>query len=321
MGFGNGIVLFFLLSNRTIMMATTTLDCRLLCACVCSYYIEPYTGTYNPPDGNPYVPAVGYLTAPKAFFSGTDDIDAALVGQNADGIIVAFRGTLPPSWQSQASLLDWLQDIIDSEPEARSNVPGKVHTGFYDAVMAIVDSVASYVKTLRGTSTTPVYVTGHSKGGPMASIGGYILHGMGIPITQVVTFASPKPGNGAFKQGYETVIPNQIRYENYDDIVPLLPPSDAFIRLVADLPLIGSLFKKAEHWDYEAVGTLRYIESKDHSYKIIPDNPLLMPERLAEIVVELGEDVIDWHFSSFGDAHEVRCGGGYMGGVCRSGVC
>lgn len=300
---------------------STTFDCRLLCACVCSYYIEPYTGTYNPPYGNPYVPAVGYLHAPQAFFKGDDDIDACLVGQNADGIIVAFRGTLPPSWKSQASILDWIQDIVDVEPTAHNNVPGKVHSGFYDAVMAIIDPVASYIKTLRGTSHTKVYVTGHSKGGPMASIGAFILHGMGIPIEQVITFASPRPGNGAFKTGYEAVLPNQIRYENYDDIVPLVPPSDDFIQLVADLPYIGPLFKKAEQWDYEAVGTLCYIESKSDGYNVIPDNVLLMPERLAEVTLELGKDIIDWNFSSFGDAHEVRCGGGYMGGVCRTGVC
>ena len=57
-------------------------------------------------------------------------------------MIVAFRGTLPPSWQSQASVLDWLQDLL-CEPESRPNVPGEVHTGFYDATSAIIAAVAA----------------------------------------------------------------------------------------------------------------------------------------------------------------------------------
>jgi hypothetical protein len=300
---------------------SVTLNCRLLCACGCAYYIDA-TGHYQPLPGDRYGPVVAYLTLPTPISSGTDLIDACLVGENADGGIVAFRGTLPPSWQSQASVLDCLQDLM-AEPETQPGLPGKVHTGFYDATSAIIAAVAAEVKRLNPTGSKPVYVTGHSLGGAMAAIGAWIMQAApyAIAIEQVVTFASPKPGDGAFQTAYQKLFANHVRYENYDDLVPLLPPADDFIKLVAEIPLIGDLFKQAENWDYQPVGTLSYIESAAYKYEVTPDYPLLMDERLAEVAFELGKDIYDEDFSSFGDAHSCACGYGYMSGTCPTAVC
>ena len=302
---------------------SSTLCCRLLCACGCAYAIDPATGRYEPPTGkDPYGGAVRYLATPTPLSGDVDRIDACLVGENEDGVIVAFRGTLPPSFTNQASVLNWLQDLM-AEPETRPNVPGKVHTGFYDATSAIIAAVAKEVRRLDPTGTRRVYVTGHSLGGAMASIGAWILQAAPyrIAIEQVVTFASPKPGDSAFKAAYEAIFGNQIRYENYDDLVPLLPPADAMIRALAAIPLIGDLFKQAEQWDYQPVGALRYIKSAKDGYEVIPDHPLLMDERLVEIAAEIGKAVIDESFASLGDAHNSQCGHGYMGGACPASVC
>jgi pimeloyl-ACP methyl ester carboxylesterase len=301
---------------------SVTLSCRLLCACGCAYNIDPCTGRYQPPPGDRYSPVTGYLTAPTPISGGDDRIDACLVGENADGVIVAFRGTLPPSWQSPPSVLDWLQDLL-CEPESRPNLPGKVHTGFYDATSAIIAAVAAEVKRLNPTGAKRVYVTGHSLGGAMAAIGAWILQAQpyGISIAQVVSFASPKPGDGAFQAAYQKLFANHVRCENYDDLVPLLPPADAFIKMVAEIPVIGELFKQAENWDYQPVGTLSYIESATDDYRVTPDYPLLMDERLGEVAFELGKDIYDEDFSSFGDAHSCLCGFGYMSGTCPSAVC
>ena len=301
---------------------SVTLDCRLLCACACAYDIDPATGRYQPPGGDVYGPAVGYLAPPMPISGGDEEIDACLVGENADGVIVTFRGTLPPSWQSQASVLDWLQDLL-AEPESRPNLPGKIHTGFFDATSAIIAAIAGEVGRLNPAGGKRVYVTGHSLGGAMASIGAYIMQAApyDISIEQVVTFASPKPGDGEFQTAYQKIFPTQIRYENYDDLVPLLPPADDLIRAVVYIPLIGDLFRQAENWDYQPVGTLRYIESAKDGYKVIPDHLLLMAERHLEIAAELAKDMVDENFASFGDAHSSRCGQGYMGGTCPPNIC
>ena len=60
----------------------------------------------------------------------------------------------------------------------------------------------------------------------MASVGAYIMQAAPyhIRIEQVVTFASPKPGDSTFQAAYQKIFPAQIRYQNYGDLVPLLPP-------------------------------------------------------------------------------------------------
>jgi pimeloyl-ACP methyl ester carboxylesterase len=298
---------------------SVTLNCRLLCASGSAYYIDR-KGRYQPPPGDRFGPSVAYLTPPTPVSGGSDRIDACLIGESADGVIVAFRGTLPPSWQSWPSVLDWLQDLL-CEPESYPNLPGKVHTGFYDATSVLIADVAAAVKSLNPAGTKPVYVTGHSLGGAMASLGAWIMQAQpyGISIAQVVTFASPKPGDGTFQAAYQKVFTNQVRYENYDDLVPLLPPAADFIKLVAEIPLIGELFKEAENWDYLPVGTLSYIESATDDYKVVPDYPMV--QRLADITLELAEDIYDEDFSSFGNAHSCLCGFGYMSGTCPSAVC
>jgi hypothetical protein len=303
---------------------TTSLDCRLLCACGLAYDIDPASGRYQPPPPGQdrLTPAVGFLAPPTPINAGPDRVDACLVGENGDGIVVAFRGTLPPSWTSQVSMIDWLQDVM-AEPEVRPPLPGMVHTGFRDATAAIIREVIQEVKRLDPAGAKKVFVTGHSLGGAMASLGAYIMQAApnGIAIEQVVTFASPKPGDGVFQAAYEKIFTDQVRYENHGDLVPLLPPADDLIRAAADIPLLGDLFKQAENWDYQAVGKLQYIESATDGYKVIGDRPLLMDERLLEIAGELADDVVHWVFSSFGAAHSSACGHGYMSGTCPAGVC
>jgi hypothetical protein len=65
----------------------------LLCTAECTYGIQP-----NQPFAKrqPYYDNIDFLADPTIITGGLDAIDAALVGLNPDGIIVAFRGTLPP---------------------------------------------------------------------------------------------------------------------------------------------------------------------------------------------------------------------------------
>jgi putative lipase involved disintegration of autophagic bodies len=78
-----------------------------------------------------------------------------------------------------------------------------VHAGFYDAPVAIIGDIAKAVHALNPSGALPVYVTGHSKGGAMASIAAYILQqGFGIKLQPLVTFASPRAGDSGFQAGY-----------------------------------------------------------------------------------------------------------------------
>ena len=289
------------------------LNYRLLCASGCAYDIAPGACAYTP--DLVFSPSVSYTSAPQSICSGIDSLNACLVGENADGIIVAFRGTLPLSVKDPESLLDWLQDFFDV-PKAAPNVPGEVHSGFYDATMSIITGVAAAVQNLNPGPAKKIFVTGHSLGGAMASIGAYILsQTYHCPIQQVVTFASPRPGDFAFQTGYEAVINNHVRYENYQDLVPLLPPSasfiDAAVAVLALLPHIGNdlarLFKSAEGWNYVPVGSQQFIEADKHT--IVSNEPV--GSQTWDVVKEFGEDVRELDFSSFAAAHTISPGGGY----------
>lgn len=204
--------------------------------------------------------------------------------------------------------------------ERPHRIPGQVHSGFFDATTSIIQTVANLVKGYNPGAANPVYITGHSKGGAMASIGAYILaENLGIPNVQpLVTFASPKPGDINFHGGFQKVF-DQTRYENYQDIVPLLPPENKFIDLVVGavklIPRVGgklaTLFQSAEDWNYVPVGVQQFITS---SHQVISNEPV--EAQIWDVVKEFGEDLWKENFYSFVDAHILVPGKGYNLGVC-----
>src|SRR5450759_331845 len=83
-------------SSRTWTMGqvASTRECRLLAATASAYGIDVTGGFTQLP---PYFDAVGFVDSPTAIVGGIDGVNACLVGTNRDdGVVVAFRGTLPP---------------------------------------------------------------------------------------------------------------------------------------------------------------------------------------------------------------------------------
>lgn len=301
--------------------ASITLNCTLACASATTYGIDPATGAYVPQQ--PFSDVVNFDAAPSVINSGgSDRINAALVGKNAAGIIVAFRGTIPPT--DVDSIPDWLEDFF-VEPTACGVLPGKVHSGFCHDIQSIISSVTAAVKAL-DPSPNEVFVTGHSKGGALASLGAYLLIQAGVAVQQVVTFASPRTGDPDFRAGYQKVIPNQIRYENYGDLVPLVPPSAPFIpglaAVVGKIPDVGTklaaLLKEAQGWDYVPVGQKYFVESKANGYAI--DTGESDADQIADFIINLvgnGLDIV----KTLANAHSISCHLGYMSGACPLSVC
>ncbi|MEJ2407344.1 MAG: hypothetical protein P8171_24325 [Candidatus Thiodiazotropha sp.] len=168
------------------------------------------------------------------------------------------------------------QDIVDSKPIDAPPLIGKVHEGFWDALNTIWDKLVAAVGALKTAyPDEAIYVTGHSKGGPMATIGAARLLGVEtLSVAKVITFASPHPGNGDFVTNYPKSIPVR-RYENYLDIVPFLPPTDTFYEVINSLlpasakawfcstfPSICNALEHASEWDYTPLGELLYVDDK-----------------------------------------------------------
>jgi hypothetical protein len=291
-----------------------SLECRSLCASVAAYGIDP-TGKYVPV--NPFNKAIGFLAPPTAFAAGDDDIDACLVGTTDQGVVLAFRGTIPPDIHDQESLLDWISDLT-AEPIAVPGIPGKVHEGFWEDLSTLWEPVVKEIKQQMnaGGKPLPLYITGHSKGGALSTLAAFRLKLQeDIIPTAVYTYASPHPGDTAFANQYQLGIPNHIRYEYGNDIVPHVVPDAAFIDAIAQIPELGKFFKGMETWDYSPVGTLKFIQW--NKKKIVNDSLELDLERLARLVGAIAE----CQFEAIIAAHSASCGGGYMSEVCSSGVC
>ncbi|NVK53452.1 MAG: lipase family protein [Flavobacteriaceae bacterium] len=305
------------MNKKPKFMSSLDLSCKLLCASASAYCIKPSSknGQYNPcGDDNSQYNAIGFVKNP--FVVTSLRIEAALVGKTDSELIVAFRGTLPPSPLTWDSLLDWIQDLM-AKPTSDINLPGEIHSGFLFALISLAEGIKKAIDNLDPTHSLPLYFTGHSKGGGMAPIAAmYFKNAYGLHATQTITFAGPKPGDKEFCSVYNVEFPNDLRYENYLDVVPLLPPSPEFIRLLKELPLPESFEKflsEAASWDYQTVGSLKYIDAKG-DVAVIP-TPMII--RVGDII----EKMATLDFSAIGDAHHASCGYRYMKGTCQGNVC
>jgi Lipase (class 3) len=265
-----------------------TMTARLLCAARHAYMVA----ANGPVPPAPYLGDIGYAN-PAGFASGDDRIDAGLVGEAPDAIIVAFRGTLPPQSPDRAQvILDWANDcnaLLTADP---LGLPGKVHAGFLGAVDALWPAMQPAVAALIAASPgKPIYITGHSKGGPMANIAAARLYKLQPHAAiYVCTFAGARAGDTDFATAYEAVT-NSDRYEFADDIVPHLPPMDALRVLAKHLPMKDSLPQIAASIDafpagYVSVGNLHFIEWDG---TIVPESVILEVERIASLMKVLGE--------------------------------
>lgn len=89
--------------------------------------------------------SVGWIEPPivvrREGLIGHRTIDLALVGRVAEGVVIAFRGTLPPFFAGDndgwSVLLDWLNDTMSLCIET-ADYPGGVHMGFAEIGAAAV---------------------------------------------------------------------------------------------------------------------------------------------------------------------------------------
>jgi hypothetical protein len=291
------------------MQPATTLHGRLLCASNCAYSATA-TGPLPQPPAQPFYDGAGFLNTPAAFVAGIENVDAAVVGTTADGVVVAFRGTLPINQVSLDTLLDWFNDF-DALPVAGVGLPGQVHQGFLRSLDNVWNGVRDEVKRQQAAAgtDTPILVTGHSKGGGLAPLAAWRLsNGEGFDV-QTVTIAAPRPGNADFAEAYANSRIPHIRYEYADDIVPHLPPIGLLTNVLAVLAARDPRFAKFNTLAYESVGTLRFI---DWSGQIGGDTSTLPLHRVIKLLTVIGkgeEGVIV-------DDHRIGCGMGYTNALC-----
>ena len=280
---------------------------KLLCASRLAYTI---TST-GPVAVNDDSISAGFNAQLSGFAVGDQRIDAGLVGESDDGIVVAFRGTLPPSSPNQGQMiLDWASDLDAVLVVDALGLPGQVHQGFLSALNDLWSDMNDVIMPLTsGAPAKQIYVTGHSKGGAMAYLAALRLRNKLPPTTPiyVATFAAAQAGDQDFATAYDAALPHTARYEYADDIVPHLPPSDVFKAMFGTVPFLANKLQELNS-GYVSAGELHFI---DWSGNLVAESPVLRFERfthLANLMVALG-------FKTIADDHSIDVGSGYADGA------
>ena len=287
---------------------------KLLSASVCAYYVQS-NGDYVPNPAEPYDRTVGWVGQPKTIVAGNEEINACLVGRALDGMVVAFRGTLPPNLNDLRTLVDWLMDF-DADPlDPGEMFPGKVHCGFWEDLGSMWGDIVAAVKTLQAEAggDLPLYITGHSKGGALSALAAMCFAtGYQIPAIRpkaIHTFASARAGDAEFAAAYEkTVGPVHLRWEYADDVVPHAPMHPDYVAMLKDIPFLGAELRELKGWDYTSVGTLWFI---DWDRQIVAESPTLDNERRVRLLAK----VVSLRIAELAADHNPRLGGGYMTAV------
>ena len=242
------------------MSTTAPTASQLLCACGVSYAI----GTSNTAP-EPYYSNAGFTNTPSPFLGPDTPSSACLFGMINSSAVIAFRGTV------FTSVIDWTSDLLTA-PEAAPGLTGLVHTGFYLSTMQLMPQIiAALEPLLQANPTLPIVITGHSKGGAMATLAAALLRGNnGIKASQitVTTFASPMTGNVDFASSFQSLFPTATNYINLYDIVPFLPPSKMVAQDImgsyTNNPIVTSACNVFIGWNYsETASIIQYINSSN----------------------------------------------------------
>ncbi|MDF7777622.1 lipase family protein, partial [Sphingomonas sp. AOB5] len=217
---------------------------------------------------------VGWIAPPMVIRRETPvthrEIDLALVGRVKQGVIVAFRGSLPPFLGSfnnmgaedgWAVALDWLNDGLSLCVQDPA-YPGGVHLGFADSMRRLWEDgddtpgVRTAIAMQIAAGARPhLFLTGHSKGGALANLAAYRAATTGawdaIPVS-AMTIAAARAGNGSFARAYAETRIACLRYEMPSDLVPHLPPGPETPAWVNGI--VGAVVPGLAAQDYHPVG-------------------------------------------------------------------
>lgn len=163
-----------------------------------------------------------------------------IVVDGSDRIVVSFRGTtsgknlktdirisqrpleqvIPTAEIAQPS--QGIIELMDSRAWKRS----RVHSGFSAAYSSVSTELIKNVRKLYEDKRRPVFLTGHSLGGSLATLCSLDLHiSLGLHSSEIFvsTFGAPRLGNRVFQQLYDETILSCWRIVVAPDMVAKLP--------------------------------------------------------------------------------------------------
>jgi len=137
---------------------------------------------------------------------------AALV-EHDDFLCMAFRGT--------NELADWLDNV---NLFRESVLFGEFHRGFWNSVEDIWGVIYTKYEALNSIKKRPLFFTGHSLGGAMATVAAARFIHKDLPFTAVYTFGQPRVVDRNTSRIYNLEAGNRhYRFQNNEDIVTRVP--------------------------------------------------------------------------------------------------
>ena len=288
------------------IMSAMLKSSKLLCAAAHAYAI---TGNGPVPGCLPFSDMVGYTDLPIGIVGGVDSIDACLIGLTDAELVIALRGTLPPTSPNHLqTILDWKNDA-DADMVDIPWLPGtKGHDGLLASLehlwFHIIATVRQYITAHNIQS---IAITGHSKGGTLANFCALRLQlefddmGIQIPI-HVETFAAARGGDTHFSHIYEQRI-SCLRYEYDVDIVPHIPSSE-IASIINKLDDDIECIEIKDIPEYKPVGELRYITTDS-----------LIMNYNTDYMMHLIHDIVTLRFDKIIQAHSIDVGSGYYNAI------
>ncbi len=133
---------------------------------------------------------------------------------NEQAIVIAFRGT------EGKNRKDWLTNLnFDRIPTDQ----GDIHEGFSRAVDRIWQDLWLNLLKFR-TAQQPIFITGHSLGGALATLTAFRLVSAGQAVHALYTFGSPRVGDRTYRQHFDVALGDRtFRIVNDEDVVAKVP--------------------------------------------------------------------------------------------------
>lgn len=148
----------------------------------------------------------------------------------------------------------------------------RVHRGFYQAWSGldfdkrIISRVGEILGSMKDPSAAKVYVTGHSLGGALATLG---AHALRVAYSDqplcVYTYGQPRVGNNAFAHEYNELVPEHFAVINDQDPVTRIPK--ASYKRVGNRILVnglGDIAVRPTYLEMQIINHAAAGEVKDH---------------------------------------------------------
>lgn len=225
-------------------------------------------------------------------------IDAYVLINTDNALILAIRGTLPPIFYDSKSdsnfISDWKNNFAFEMRHNRQDMTN-YHSGFMNSWECIKEGLQNedYKKFLETNlnDQKKFYITGHSKGGAIAIIAAikFLEGGTNWPIKNqpnaIYTFSAPRPFTANDTRDYVDKYGSNLkallsRLEYKIDLVPLMPPDQVFYEHITSnkftdlinnfvpLPKASALFIPYNSFD---LGRLFYVDVNNDLYEIESD--------------------------------------------------